>query len=1019
MAETVLVDGLLDFSGGVNSLVPTTVASAQFPTGLKRNQLAWLNNATVRGGGITVRNGWQYLFTVRPGIALYQGGYLYRPFDAFPYLVLSIGGRILKCDLSTFAVTDLMAAGDTNPPNEPQAYFVQGEEFLVIQAGDNTTLPLFWDGQLLRRSNGPTRVLGTTALNFVAPAVGSVVQVTLSSPYQGPLNQVVLINTKQYQVTSGASLQQVVTLTNRGDLPAGKNITAGSSVSLLPPYFASTVGAVTFDGTYWNVAFSPAHTFTLFAPIFVNGVRVFVHSQSDTTHIKVSGLTVGSPEAVQLLNSPAGSRITSAQATSVVGQLQTGFAAPAVGSSVSTKLNVVYSGPLGQPVVIGIDLYEITTAGFSPLPANDILLINLTDTPTTVVVAPTSLTTIPELPAATAMEYYMGRIWYAQGRTYIAGDIVRGPSGSLPYGRRDSILKLTENPLAIGGDGFTIPAEAGNIRALAYISELDTSLGQGLLYVFSAKSIYRLQVPVSRSDWIAANDATQPKQTVVQLNWGTVSDRSVVRHNSDLFYQTLEPGIRSLVLAVRFFQEWGNVPISRNENRILRFNDRALLRFASGIQFDNRLLQAALPIQTPVGVAFQAVVPLDFDLISTLEEKRPPAWEGMQEGLDILQMFEGDFGGLQRAFAVVRSRDDGSIQVWEITDYLKNDINLKGDSRTTWVVEFPALTWDQVFLLKRLVAGELWVDRVYGTVMFKMEYRPDGDACWHFWQQWQICSAKNSCEDVNNPVCYPVKPYAESYRETMALGLPQEECATVMGRPVNVGYQFQCRLTVTGWCRVRGLILKAEQVEKELYKDMVCPGITPQPPLTQVGGVVTPSPGISEQFVPPDFPTQPPISPSAFTITSLGGGAILDPNVDPTVCPPFADVDHPCDDIILNISNGGTDTQPFAVLDWTQPFSFGETVTGLYLERSTDNINWETIAQDELNPQTGGSSFTDPTVPVLFFFYRLTAFNGAVNQFVYNVVSIKRQYTLSAVSGTDPNTQQPVIVLSWDAPVFQ
>src|SRR5262249_7898744 len=158
---TLLADGFLDFSGGINSLVPTTVASERVPNGLKRNQLAWLVNGTCRGTGITPRSGWQLLTTVHDGSMLYQGGWMYSPPGDLPYLMLSIGGQIYRVRVDTDnSVKNVMPAGTTNPPNEPMAHMVQGEEFLVIQAGDNQTLPLIWDGVTMRRSLGPKLCYG-------------------------------------------------------------------------------------------------------------------------------------------------------------------------------------------------------------------------------------------------------------------------------------------------------------------------------------------------------------------------------------------------------------------------------------------------------------------------------------------------------------------------------------------------------------------------------------------------------------------------------------------------------------------------------------------------------------------------------------------------------------------------------------------------------------------------------------------------------------------------------------------
>lgn len=597
--DLTLVDGSVDFSGGVNSIAVTTVASERHPNGLHRNQLSWLNNATVRGGGITQRMGWQMIGALpKTGADQYQGKFLYEPDFEKPYFIYVIGGRIYKVDVDdpshgidltrSFAThSDSM----TLPATIERAFFCQGEKYLIIQAGDNVTLPLFWDGSVLRRSIG----------------------IRTPTPASAP----------------------------------GQN----------------------------------------------------------------------------------------------------------------------------------------------------------------------------EIPAATAMDYYMGRIWYAIGRTYMAGDIVSGPSGTAANQFRDSILSVTENPLCIGGDGFTVPTNAGNIRAIKHAANLNVQLGQGQLYIFTRKSIYSLTVPVTRTDWINANANNMPLQTVVQITNGSVNDRSVVAVNGDLFYQSLEPGIRSLAVSVRNFSEWGNTPVSINEYRIMVFNDRSLLRFGSGIEFDNRLLQTALPFQSPVGVAHQAIVPLNFDVVSNFMSRLAPVWEGMWQGMDILELGAGDFGGRQRAFATVWSALHRAIELWEITDAVRWDDQ---DSRVEWYIEFPAFTWGDEFMLKRLVSGELWVDKILGEVSFLMEYRPDGHVCWHPWHKWKVCTARNTCEDVHNPVCVYPRDLRESYRETMTLPKPPAQCVNAMQRPSDIGYQFQCKLTIKGWCRVRGLLLKAEELKQQLYGDMVC-----------------------------------------------------------------------------------------------------------------------------------------------------------------------------------------------------
>ncbi len=602
-----IVDGQLDWSGGIDSgRIPTIISESGtalapkpvlgFSTGLKRNQLAWATNATVRGGGVRQRTGWKPLVQGTDWPGLFQGAYLYEPAFADPYIVCSIGGVIYRIRTDTDnSVENLSAAfGLFNPATEPISFFVQGEMFLVIQAGDLTTLPLFWDGAILRRSVG-------------------------------------------------------------------------------------------FLGI----------------------------------------------------------------------------------------------GNVGN-----------------------------------------------EIPAAGPMDYYMGRIWYAFGREYAGGDIVGNQnSGTIAYNYADSILKNTENPLSLAGDAFIVPSNAGNIRALKHGANLNTALGQGSLYVFTRKSIYATDVPPTRTEWV---NTKEPLQKVAQIDFGASGDRGVVAVNGDLFYQSPD-GIRSLTLAIRYFEQWGNVPISRPEQRVIQFNDRALLRFGSGINFDNRLWQTALPFQTPVGVAHKGVMPLDFDILGSMgtasEDRVDPAWEGMYEGLDYLQLLEGDYGGLQRAFGFVVSKITGNIDLWEMTTQDRWDSQVDNDGdRVTWFFETPAYTWGDAFQLKKLDGLELWFDKMLGTVNFMVEYRPDQSPCYLPWHVWKQCVAKDCKEDNEAISCpdYPTQLYCEGYKATVTLPRPPSQCELNNARPTDEGYQFQIRVTIKGWCRLRGLRIYAQPRVTACYEQLIC-----------------------------------------------------------------------------------------------------------------------------------------------------------------------------------------------------
>jgi hypothetical protein len=691
-------DGSLNFQGGVDSLKPTTVATQANPNGLRRDQLAWLINGSVRDGGIEPRAAWLQLYKLigilDPALVStigYQGGFLYRPLDGNPYFIFSVGGVIYKALPDGSAPTNLSAAsGLKNPTNVDHGYFCQGEQFLVIQAGDGVTLPLFWDGTTLRRSNG---------------------LIPNSSPNSGP---------------------QIISTNNQ------------------PSFVVPALG-----GTL-------ALNWTTTPPV------------GSTVVIQNHGTTLQTGQF--LVNTVAGTLVT-------------------------------------------MTMTSANNAAYAVSAANqDLVLI-------TVATAPPK---VSELPAGYAMDYYMQRIWYVFGdqRTYTAGDIVGNTSsGTKPYNFTDSILKVTENPLALGGDGFHIPSDGGNIRALAHTANLDASLGQGLLYISTRKQIYSLKVPVSRADWINANSTNAPLQTVVQLTNGATGDRCVVPVNGDLYYQALEPSVRSLIIATRYFGQPGNTPISNPENRIIQFNDRALLSFATGIEFNNRMLQSALPRRISQGVVHDAILPLDFTPLNEPKSNLASVWEGHYEGLQVLQMFTADFGGLQRAFAIIVSSVDGGIWLWEFTQagLVETD-----DKRITWQIEFPAFNWGDDFSMKKLQGGELWIDRLSGTVEFTLEYRPDGYSCYIPWIAWKECSARD-CQENIPPICpaplqYPVplKQQGLGYRQTIGFPNPPTICDTQMDRPSNEAHQFQCRLTIKGSCRVRGFFLHASEFKRGMYVNVPC-----------------------------------------------------------------------------------------------------------------------------------------------------------------------------------------------------
>lgn len=441
-----------------------------------------------------------------------------------------------------------------------------------------------------------------------------------------------------------------------------------------------------------------------------------------------------------------------------------------------------------------------------------------------------------QIPPAGPMDYYQQRLWYAFGRFYAAGDIVfNKTSGTAPNTYRDSVLAVTENPVPSGGDAFVTPVTSGNIRWLRHAANLNTQLGETNLFIGTRNAIFACNAPITRADWTKATLDLMPLQTVALLGAGAYSERGATPINNDIFFASTPNGdVRSLRTAILNFQQPGQIPISNNINRALEFNDRSLLRFTSSIYHDSRFLQTILPYSvaglpgeptatTVFGKPFKGVASLDFNPIASLQETLPPVWDGILEGLNILQLFQANIGGRDRAFAAVIG-ESGDLELWELTTTEKFDQNAAGESRVQWSFETASFAWGDPRTLKELETIRLWLDRIVGTVEIKVEFRPDQTGCWLPWRNFKVCSARDCTELVDTPCAgYPTPAeFCEGFESELTLPKPPQQCVPFSNRPAHLGRMFQFRISLHGWARVRGLYSFALPRVEAPFSGQVC-----------------------------------------------------------------------------------------------------------------------------------------------------------------------------------------------------
>ncbi len=454
-----------------------------------------------------------------------------------------------------------------------------------------------------------------------------------------------------------------------------------------------------------------------------------------------------------------------------------------------------------------------------------------TDPPVAIPVAAGSILTSPpttavrQFPVGRNWAYGRGRVWMAlaNAKDYIAGDIVGGPSGTKALNFRDSILNITENDFLTGGGTFTVPGSIGDIKAMIFTAQTDTSLGQGPLMIFTPTHVFSNNAPVDRLTWQVL---TNPIQTESAIGNGGLGQDNTFIVNSDTDYRSVD-GIRSLILSSQDFNTWIRTPISHEVERVLSRDNQALLAFGSGVFFDNRTLMTASPISTPQGVYHQALVALNTDLLTTVREKKPPAYDGVWPGMNLFSQVTGQFSAVERCYQFVYNTVLQTLELWELMKEADADVDnqgvvpIIGDSGTQaieWWFESPVLFKERTLserTFKNLINGEIYVDKLVNRVDFQAFYKPDQYPCWIPWLNWSECAVQNTGVPTDNK-----KP---GFKPRMGLGTPSmNNCDSFTNRPFPLGYNFQFKLVITGQCEFIGARFKAVVVPEPEFAPPSC-----------------------------------------------------------------------------------------------------------------------------------------------------------------------------------------------------
>lgn len=413
----------------------------------------------------------------------------------------------------------------------------------------------------------------------------------------------------------------------------------------------------------------------------------------------------------------------------------------------------------------------------------------------------TDKSTPQEVPTGTAMAYGYGRLWLVRGKNVEAGDIQDAAIPNSPINFSEVLQKQ---------DAFAVPITSGEITAIIFGANIDTSLGQGPLQLHTESGqITTLNVTVDRDSWTTTNI-----QVIGLVGGSSMGQDAVVNVNNDTWFRSHD-GLRSFIVARRDFGTWGNTPQSREVNNILDYDTPSLLAYASGVWFSNRLLMTLSPQLSNGHRYFQGLSVLDFDLLSTLDgsiagTNPRPAYDGIWSGLNISQITKTFFGSQERCFLFTWDETEGN-GVWELSQSAPFD---NGSCPIQSWIETGSMNFNNLTNLKTLMGADFWRDLMQKGVSMQVSFAPDQYPFWIPWQSWddsdgQLCGAlapRNdflSCQvPINNPTQY--RSQQRIQRPIRPGNGPETDY------PLDQGYDFRFRIDWTGRARIKGFKVFAE-----------------------------------------------------------------------------------------------------------------------------------------------------------------------------------------------------------------
>lgn len=392
--------------------------------------------------------------------------------------------------------------------------------------------------------------------------------------------------------------------------------------------------------------------------------------------------------------------------------------------------------------------------------------------------------------------YAHGRLWVVvDSRRILAGDSLHG----LNQTQATDLIKFTEQTYWAEGQFFVPPSSMGNIIAGAVLPTRDTNTGQGeIMFHCQNGGIFSIRGNIyPRTDW-----ANSPMVNHFLLDTAATGPYCVDIQEGDQIFRS-RVGIQTLRSARAESNILGRPlkPISEEVGLWMEKDYVPYLRFASLINWSQqeRLMCTVSPQVVGRHTYSKGIVVLNWD--PTDSRQTPPSWEGLwtfpKPYRFVSNMVRAQFRETERAFGI--HYDGSRYSLVEYSPRLKVDVLENGaEQPIEMVVESREITGTNPYDKIGVTSGSLHLREISITTKWKVDIRNDQDPSWVKWREGEVCM--ESC----TPDCL-VKQQSKNLE--VELGKPPESLFRAR--------RFQFRVTITGWARIEGLLVRLEKTSDD------------------------------------------------------------------------------------------------------------------------------------------------------------------------------------------------------------